>query len=278
MKRAALVLAVAAALLLASLPGGCGGSTGSAGRSDVVLATTTSTEDSGILKEFVKRFEAENPSYKIKPVAVGSGAALFMGSNGDADIMLTHEPVAEKQFADKGDAQSSFKLMHNDFVIVGPASDPARIKGMTDGAAAMKRIADSGSRFVSRGDASGTNAMEMTLWQRAGVDTAGKPWYIQSGQGMGETLRIADEKGAYTLTDKATYTVMSPYLKLKKFVDGDPTMKNQYTVTVVSPEKFPGVNNKGAKAFAAFLVEPSTRKLISTFGLDHYEQRLFYPD
>jgi tungstate transport system substrate-binding protein len=276
--RRAVFLALAAVALLTLLLGGCGGPGQSSGRSDVVLATTTSTEDSGILKEFVKQFEAENPSYKIKPIAVGSGAALFMGSNGDADIMLTHEPVAEKEFVEKGDAQSSFKLMHNDFVIVGPASDPAHIKGMTDGAAAMKAIASSGSKFVSRGDASGTNAMEMTLWAKAGVNPVGQPWYTTSGQGMGETLRIADEKNEYTITDKATFTVMSPYLKLKKFVDGDPTMKNQYTVTVVSPDKFPGVNNKGAKAFAAFLKEPATRQFISAFGWDRYKQHLFYPD
>jgi len=267
---------VAALIVVAAC--GCGSGTSSAGRSPVVLATTTSTEDSGILNEFVKRFEAENPHYKIKPVAVGSGAALFMGMNGDADLMLTHEPKAEKDFIARGDASSSWKLMHNDFIIVGPASDTAHIKGMKDGAAAMKAISATGSNFLSRGDASGTNAMEMTLWNRAGISPSGQPWYKESGQGMGETLRIADEKDYYTITDRATYIVMSPYLKLKKMVDGDPTMRNQYTVTIVNPEKFPQVNNKGAVAFSNFLKEPATRKFIEAFGLSRYNQHLFYPD
>ena len=277
--RRAPVAAIALALLLAVAASGCGsGGTSGAARKPVVLATTTSTEDSGILEEFVKRFEAENPSYKIKPIAVGSGAALFMGSNGDADIMLTHEPKAEKDFVAQGNAESQFKLMHNGFVIVGPASDPAHIKGLKDGAAAMKAIAASGAGFLSRGDASGTNAMEMTLWERAGVNPAGQPWYYESGQGMGETLRIADEKRVYTITDQATYIVMSPYLKLKMMVEGDPKMRNQYTVTIVNPKKFPRVNNKGALAFAKYLKEPTTRKFIQQYGWDRYKQHLFYPD
>lgn len=277
--RTVVALSLLVLLVLGALAAGCGGSGGSAsGRSPVVLATTTSTEDSGILEEFVKRFEAQNPEYTIKSVAVGSGAALFMGQNGDADILITHEPKAEKEFVEKGDSEESFKLMHNDFIIVGPASDPAHIKGMTDGTEAMKAIAASGSEFVSRGDASGTNAMEMSLWQKAGVNPAGQPWYIETGQSMGQTIRIADEKDAYTITDRATFIVMSPYIKLVKMVEGDPTMLNQYTVTVVNHEKFPRVNNKGARAFAEFLRLPETTKLIEEFGRSRYKQRLFYPD
>ena len=265
-------------LLLLGLAAGCGGGRGSARRSPVLLATTTSTEDSGILEEFVKRFEARDPRFEVKSVAVGSGAALFMGQNGDADILITHEPVAEKEFVERGDAERTFKLMHNDFIVVGPPSDPARVKGMKDGAAAVKAIAGAGAPFVSRGDASGTNAMEMSLWGKAGVDPAGQSWYQLSGQSMGATLRIANEKNAYTLTDRATFIVMSPYLELKKLVEGDPTMKNQYTVTIVNHRKFPRVNNRGARAFARFLVQPDTRSLIRDFGLSRYKQNLFYLD
>jgi len=272
--------AFGAALLVLVVVAACGcggGTTSSSNKGTVILATTTSTEDSGIMDEFVKRFEAEY-HYDVKPVAVGSGAALFMGQNGDADILLTHEPKAEKEFVDKGDAQASWQLMHNNFVIVGPPSDPAHIKGMTSGADAMKAIAASGSPFVSRGDASGTNAMEMSLWEQAGVSPAGQPWYIEAGAGMGETLRIAEQKQAYAVSDKATYTVLSKGLDLKLYIDNDPTMVNRYTVTVVNHEKFPGTNIAGALAFSNFLKEPSTRKLIKDFGMDKYKQHLFFLD
>lgn len=270
---------VAATLILVMLvaASGCGSSTSAKKKSAIVLATTTSTEDSGILQEFVKRFEARYP-YSVKSVAVGSGAALFMGMNGDADIMLTHEPKAEREFMAGGYGESNTRLMHNDFLIVGPASDPAHVRGMKDGVEAVKAIAATGSTFISRGDASGTNAMEMSLWDRAGIKPAG-PWYISAGQGMGETLRIAEEKQAYTLADRASFTVMEKNgLSLKPTVEGDPTMLNQYTVTVVNHSKLPGTNHEGALAFASFLKEPSTRKLIQDFGWKQYRVHLFYPD
>ena len=277
--RVTLLLALALAALLVAAAAGCvSGSSGSAGKKgSIILATTTSTEDSGILAEFVKEFEAANPSYDVKSVAVGSGAALFMGSNGDADIMITHEPKAEKQFVAAGNAASYEDLMHNDFLIVGPASDPAQIKGMMDGVEAVKAIAASKSPFVSRGDASGTNAMEMTLWERAGI-TPTPPWYISAGQGMGETLRIANEKQAYALTDRASFTVLANALDLKPMVQGDPTMLNQYTVTVVNHKKFPGTNYAGALALAKFLESEKTKKMISGFGWKQYKVHLFVPD
>ena len=188
-----------------------------------------------------------------------------------------HQPKAEKQFVADGNAASYDKLMHNDFLIVGPASDPAHIKGRKDGVEAVKAIAATGSPFVSRGDASGTNGAEMTLWERAGI-TPAPPWYISAGQGMGATLRIADEKHAYALTDRASYTVLSKALGLKPMVEGDPTMLNQYTITVVNHKKFPGTNYGGALALKKFLESAKTRKIISNFGWDQYKVHLFYPD
>jgi tungstate transport system substrate-binding protein len=274
MKRRALIMPAIVMLVLAAA--GCGGST-SSGKGSIVLATTTSTEDSGILAELVKRFEAKYP-YTVKAVAVGSGSALFMGSNGDADLMITHEPKAEREFMAEGNAESQRKLMHNDFIIVGPASDPAHIKGMKDGAGAVKAIAAAGSTFVSRGDASGTNAMEMSLWERAGIKP-GPPWYIQAGQGMGATLRIADNKQGYALTDRASYTVLKKDgLELEPMVQGDPSLKNQYTVTIVSHQKFPATENAGARAFDKFLQEGSTVEFIRDYGLKQYKIHLFYPD
>jgi tungstate transport system substrate-binding protein len=268
-------LALAALLVMGAA--GCGSGSSSAGRNgSIILATTTSTEDSGILNEFVKEFEASHP-YDVKAVAVGSGAALFMGGNGDADIMITHEPKAEQQFVADGNAASYDKLMHNDFLIVGPASDPAHIKGMKDGVEAVKAIAATKSPFVSRGDASGTNAAEMTLWERAGI-TPTPPWYISAGQGMGATLRIADEKHAYALTDRASFTVLANALDLKPMVEGDPTMLNQYTITVVNHKKFPGTNYEGALALKRFLESAKTKKMISDFGWKQYQDHLFHPD
>ena len=193
----------------------------------------------GVREEFEEKYP-----YDVKAVAVGSGAALFMGSNGDADVMLTHEPKAEAEFMASGFGESIDKVMHNDFIIVGPAADPAGIKGLDDAAEAAKRIAESGSPFASRGDASGTNAMEMST---GSAPACGPPnlWYFETGQGMGETLRIASDKDAYTMTDRATFIVMEPWLESGIMVEGDGRLVNQYSVTVVNPEKFPRVNTKG---------------------------------
>jgi tungstate transport system substrate-binding protein len=269
-------LLILAALL--TLSQGCGDSNSkAAGRRTLVLATTTSAQDSGILDEFVKRFEKQYP-YNLKAVAVGSGSALFMGRNGDADVMLTHEPKAEEEFMAAGDGESIQKVMHNDFIIVGPASDPARIRGLKDSDEAFRRIAASGSTFVSRADASGTNAMEMTIWDRLGITPSGNGWYVETGQGMGEVLRIAEQKEAYTLSDRATFIVMREGLSLKMLVQGDPRLLNQYSVIVVNPNKSPRVNHQGALDFSAFLRSAETKRLIREFGWDHYHEHLFYPD
>ncbi len=269
--------AAAVVLILIALAAGCGGEKfAESERKPLVLATTTSAQDSGILDEFVEQFERDFP-FRVKAAAVGSGAALFMGSNGDADVMMTHEPKAEAEFMSSGTGESNDKVMHNDFIVVGPADDPAGIKGLKDSDEAFRRIIASGSKFASRADASGTNAMEMSVWERIGaMPQAGN--YIETGQGMGETMRIADEKGAYTLCDRATFIVMEEYLALEKLVEGDDRLVNQYTVTVVNPEKFPRVNHDGAVAFRDFLLSKETKEFIEDYGWDRYSQRLFYPD
>ena len=271
-------LGTAALLLLCTVlvtASGCG-TPGFAKRSKLILASTTSAEDSGVLNEFVKRFEKAYP-YDVKAVAVGSGAALFMGRNGDADVMLTHEPKAEKEFMDTGSGESVDKVMHNDFIIVGPASDPAGIKGMTDAAAAGRKIVEARAPFVSRADASGTNAMEMSVWERAGVRPAADR-YTETGQGMDQTLRIADQKKAYALTDRATFIVLGDSVSLEKLVEGDRSLVNQYCVTVVNPARFGRINHAGAVAFRDFLLAEGTQNMIAGFGWDQYHERLFYPD
>lgn len=266
-------------ILTAALVPGCGSGTSGIkpeDRSALVLATTTSVQDSMILDEFVERFENEYP-YTIKAVAVGSGAALFMGMNGDADVLITHEPKAEKDFMDGGYGESIDKVMYNDFIIIGPPDDPAGIKGMEDPVEAVKQIVESGSAFVSRGDASGTNAMELSLWERAGV-TPGGDRYIETGQPMAATIRVAEAKEAYTLTDRATFIVLENALDMEIMVEGDPSLKNQYSVTVVNPKLHPGINHKGAVAFRDYLLKPETKKLIEEYGWDEYHKHLFYPN
>ena len=275
MNRASRFAVAACLLLLLPASSGCGAGS-SVERSRLVVATTTSAQDSGILDELVERFEEKYP-YDVKAVAVGSGAALFMGTNGDADVMLTHEPKAEEEFMASGCGESIDKVMHNDFILVGPASDPAGIKGLNDAAEAAKRIAETGSPFASRGDASGTNAMEMSTWERTGVQPA-EPWYFETGQGMGETLRIASDKGAYAMTDRATFIVMEPWLESKITVEGDRLLINQYSVTLVSPEKFPRVNIEGARDFKEFLLSEEMKEFIADYGQKKYKKRLFYPD
>ncbi len=277
MKRgAAAVLAVilAAAVLIGGL-GGCGSSgIPEEDRSELILATTTSVLDSGLLDELVARFEERYP-YRVKAIAVGSGAALLMARQGEADVTITHEPKAEKEFMDAGYGESRREVMYNDFIIVGPAADPAGIKGTQDAVEAFERISSSQAPFVSRGDASGTNAMELSVWERAGIQPSGE-WYSESGQGMGYTLRIAEETGAYTLTDRATFIVLDEALDLEIMVEGDPELLNVYAVIVTDPTVFPDTNIQGARDFDAFLFEEDTQDLIRDFGLDTYGVHLFF--
>ena len=245
------------------------------GPEDVILATTTSTQDSGLLDLLVPMFE-EATGYHLKPIAVGSGAALKLGERGEADVVLAHSPAAEREFMTAGFGTDRRVVMFNDFVLVGPPADPARIAGMTSAVEAMRAIATSSSRFVSRGDDSGTNKLELDLWRQAGITPAGA-WYIASGTGMGETLNIANERDAYTLTDRATLLALSDRLDLTVLVEGDRALRNVYHVLLVNPNNGDAVNTAGATAFADFLVAPATQKAIAAFGVDRVGQPLFFP-
>jgi tungstate transport system substrate-binding protein len=243
---------------------------------DVILATTTSTVDSGLLDYVVPIFEKES-GYRVKTIAVGSGQALKMGERGEADVLLTHAMQAEKPLVDSGMVRNYRLVMHNDFIITGPPEDPANIKDKSI-AEALKAIFESAGPFISRGDDSGTNKMELSLWNRAGLNPKGAKWYLESGQGMGATLLMASEKKGYTLSDRGTYLAERSNIKLDILLEGDPSLLNIYHVMEVNPEKFGKVNAEGAKAFDDFMVSPATQKLIGEFGKDKFGQPLFFPD
>lgn len=258
---------------------GCAGTTGTpapAGSRDVILATTTSTQDSGLLDVLVPAFEAAT-GYKVKTVAVGSGAALKLGTEGNADVLLVHSPAAEQVFMDAGSGVDRRLVMHNSFLVVGPAADPAGIRGMTSAADAFRKIADTGATFVSRGDGSGTEAKELGYWKKLDTTLAGA-WYVQSGQGMAATLQIASEKGGYTLTDIATWAATRNQLSLESMVAGDPSLLNIYHVIGVNPTIWPRVNAAGATAFSDYVLSADGQALIGAFGQDRYGMQLFVPD
>ncbi len=243
---------------------------------ELILATTTSTRDSGLLDKLVPVFE-EQSGYQVKIIAVGTGKALAMGREGNADVLLVHAPAAEQAFMDGGYGQERFLVMHNDFIIVGPPDDPAGVRGMSDPVAAMEQIAGSGALWISRGDDSGTHKKEKAFWEQAGITPKGD-WYLESGQGMGATLQLASEKGAYTLSDRATYLFQQDNLTLDILVEGGESLLNVYHVMTVNPEMWPAVNNEGAKAFAAFLISSETQEMIRTYGVEKFGQPLFFPD
>ncbi len=246
------------------------------GPNDLILATTTSTQDSGLLDVLVPAFQ-QATGYVVKTVAVGSGQALKMGQDGNADVMLVHSPAAEKTFMDAAWGVDRRLVMHNYFLVVGPKNDPAGIRGMTSAADAFKKIAAAAATFVSRGDGSGTETRELATWKTAGITPKGNSWYLQSGQGMGPTLQIASEKGGYTLTDNATFLSNSSKLSLDVLVQGDPVLLNIYHVISVNAAKWPKVNLAGAKAFADYVTSPAGQELIGSFG-SQYGQHLFVPD
>ncbi|HBW35950.1 MAG TPA: tungsten ABC transporter substrate-binding protein [Desulfosporosinus sp.] len=245
-------------------------------RPDIILATTTSTQDSGLLDFLIPDFEKKT-GYKVKTIAVGTGAALAMGEKGDADVLLVHAPSSEKKLVDNKTAINYQLVMHNDFVIVGPASDPAKVKETKTTVDALKAISASPSIFVSRGDDSGTDKMEKALWTKANLKPSGDK-YQATGQGMGQTLTVTSEKQGYTLTDRATYLATQKNLKLEIVLQGDASLLNIYHVMQVNPEKFPKVNADGAKAFVDFMTSQDTQTQIGTFGKDKFGQALFFPD
>jgi tungstate transport system substrate-binding protein len=244
----------------------------------LILATTTSTQDSGLLDVLIPLFETES-SYKVQTVAVGTGQALKMGEEGNADVLLVHAPSSEVTFIENGSGKDRALVMHNDFIIVGPSADTGGIKGKSV-IDALKAIYEKGATFISRGDDSGTHKAELALWKKAEVDpkAAAPAWYLESGQGMGATLTIASEKGAYTLTDRATYLANKSNLQLDILVEGDKSLLNVYHVITVNPDKWPKVNYDGAMAFLKFMTEASTQDAIGKFGVDKYGQQLFIPD
>ena len=245
----------------------------------LILATTTSTRDTGLLDLLIPMFQQQT-GYQVKTVAVGSGAAITMGQQGQADVLLVHSPDAELKFVQDGFGINRVLIMHNDFVIVGPPSDPAGIKGMTDPVLAMKKIATTQSLFVSRDDASGTNAYELTLWAQLGVTAKGQAWWLSTGQAMGATLVIASEKNGYTISDRGTYLTFftSKAINSLLLVQNPSVMVNPYHVIQVNPAKFTGINTAGAQAFSDFMVAPATQAAIANFGLITYGAALFIPD
>jgi tungstate transport system substrate-binding protein len=262
--------ALLSALFLTMLP-----ASASAQRSPVILSTTTSTQDSGLLDVLVPLFE-QKTGYTVKTIAVGTGQALALAARGEADVVLAHAPSLEKKYVADGKMLDRRLVMYNDFVIIGPADDPARIKGMKKAADAMKAIASTGSRFVSRGDNSGTHVLEKSLWRLAGVEPRGA-WYIEAGQGMGATLGIADDRKAYTLTDRGTYLAFQKRVRLPILVEGDTPLLNIYSVMRVNPSNGPKINSAGGAAFAEFVLSPETQAVIKTFGVEKYGQPLFVP-
>lgn len=242
----------------------------------LILATTTSTQDSGLLDVLVPDFE-QRTGYSVKTVAVGSGEAMKMGQECNADVLLVHSPSAEKDFMSNNYGSDRRLVMHNDFIIVGPASDPAGIKGIKTAAEAFTKIADAKSIFVSRADESGTNTKELAIWESANITPEGD-WYVETGQGMLATLTVASEQAGYSLTDRATYLANKDKLQLDILVEGDSILLNIYHVIVVNPANCTTVNNTGAIAFAEYVVSPEAQQLISNFGVDKFGSPLFTPD
>ena len=272
MKRAAVGAIIAVSLLATA---GCGSdepeaSGGASG--NMILATTTSTQDSGLLDEILPLFD-KGSDCVVKTVAVGSGQAIEMGVKGDADALLVHSPEAEEQFMSDGHGSSREAVMHNDFVVVGPPDDPAGVSDAEDAADALSRIADEKAPFASRGDDSGTHTKELSIWEQAGIKPSGS-WYIETGQGMGETLTVADQKKAYTLTDRSTF-LATESLESDISFEGSDDLLNNYHVIVVDHE---GTNEACAEEFSSWILDESTQDTIGEFGVEEFGEQLFAPD
>lgn len=241
----------------------------------VILSTTTSTQDSGLLEVLVPMFEKQS-GLTVKTISVGTGQALALAARGEADVALAHAPALEKKYVEDGKMRNRRLVMYNDFVIIGPEDDPAKIKGTPKAVDALKKLAAAGARFVSRGDKSGTHALELALWKQAGIEPAA-PWYIESGQGMGATLGIANDRRAYTITDRATFLAFQKRITLPILVEKDRPLLNIYSVMEVNPANGPRVNTTGGRAFADFMLTPEAQAVIRTFGMERYGQALFIP-
>jgi tungstate transport system substrate-binding protein len=269
-------------VLLASLLAGCGGTPEPtqppepAELAKLILATTTSTQDSGLLDYILPDYQDEY-NVQVEVIAVGTGQAITLGEDGNADVLLVHARAREDAFMDAGHGVRREDVMYNDFVIVGPPSDPAGIKGMTDAPAALAAIASAEAPFVSRGDDSGTHTKEKAIWAEAGIEPAGD-WYISAGQGMGAVLTMADEQQAYTLSDRATYLARTlEGTDLVILVEGDPILFNPYGVMAVNPDKSPQINNELANQLIDWLISLPTQEKIAEFGVEEFGAPLFTP-
>lgn len=278
MRHAIAAVLLAAVLLVVGCAGPATSAPPAAGPSaerSLILATTTSTQDSGLLDELLPQFTRDS-GWQVTTLAVGSGQAIELGRRGEADVLLVHSPAAEQAFVAEGTAGRRRLVMHNDFVLVGPAGDPARVRGL-DSTGACGRIAATQALFVSRGDGSGTAAREEDLWKRAGIAPAGS-WYQATGQGMGATLRVASEKAGYTLSDRATYLAQRETLALDVLSEGDPALLNVYHVIEMTAGAGARVRPDGARAFADWIVSPAAQEQIGRFGQAEFGQPLFTPD
>jgi tungstate transport system substrate-binding protein len=240
------------------------------------MATTTSTQDSGLLDVLVPEFKKDT-GYTLKVIAVGSGQAMDMGAKGDVDVLLVHSRAAEDKLVADGFGVNRKDVMHNDFILIGPTNDPAKIKGETDTVKALTKISQAQAIFLSRGDKSGTNTKELDLWKKAGITPAGD-WYKNVGKGMGDTFRMADEMKGYTLIDRATYLALKDKYKLEIMVEKDTPLLNPYGVIAVNQAKFPNVDYEGAMKFVDWITSEKIQKMIAEFGKDKYGQSLFIPD
>jgi tungstate transport system substrate-binding protein len=244
---------------------------------NIILSTTTSTQDSGLLDVLIPIFEKKT-GYFVKTIAVGSGQAMAMGQKGEADVLLVHSPAAEKKFVAEGYGINRRLVMHNDYIVVGPAEDPAKIKGMKATTEVFKKIASAGSLFLSRSDKSGTHSKEMAIWKAAGINPEAQKWYQQTGLGMGQTLNVTSEKKGYTLADRGTYLALKKNLSLDILAEGDAILLNIYHVIEVNPGKWPKLNAAGGRAFADFIVSKEVQDIVKTFGVDKFGAPLFFPD
>lgn len=251
-------------------------------QNEIILATTTSTQDSGLLDEILPEFEEEY-GYTVSVVSVGSGEAMTMGENGEADVLLVHSPAAEREFVEEGNADDTGRLdvMYNDFVLVGPVSDPAEIaeESPSDAMAAFQKLADTQTEFISRSDESGTHKKELEIWKACGITPEGE-WYVQAGTGMGAVLEMANEKLAYTLSDRATWLNLDLDEDMKIVCENDESgiLYNQYGVICVNPEKNNQINHEGAKAFQEWIVSEKGQELIGEYGVEEYGKALFTPN
>jgi len=268
--------AVWAAIALGAMLAGQAGPRPVSAAQAVILSTTTSTQDSGLLDVLVPMFEKKT-GYPVKTISVGTGQALALAARGEADVCLVHAPDSEKKYVADGLLVNRRLVMHNDFIIVGPPEDPAKIKGLASAVDALRRIAEARVAFVSRGDNSGTHQLELKLWKEAKLEPSGA-WYLQAGQGMGATLQIASEKRAYTVTDRGTFLAFKNRAQLVTLVERDRILLNIYSVLEANAAKFPRVNAAGGKAFADFMLSAEVQEVIRKFGADKYSEPLFFPD